>query len=111
MDVTRECLLNIRIPGNGGIDLKREMSMPENKNVAEIHGCIVCARLFNLLAVYTPDDKLVDCTVTSPGGHIVPDEHRPLVACDTHTAEEIESAYQGRQSRIGKESKHEQEED
>jgi hypothetical protein len=63
--------------------------MSENKKVVEIHGCIVCARLFNILVVYTLDGKLVDCTVTSPGGHIVSDERRPLVACDTHTAEEI----------------------
>lgn len=85
--------------------------MSENKIVVEIHGCIVCARLFNILAVYTPDGRLVDCTVTSSGGHIVPDERRPLVACDTHTAEDIESAYQRRQSGIGKESVHEKEED
>ncbi|RJP51031.1 MAG: hypothetical protein C4583_09560 [Anaerolineaceae bacterium] len=65
------------------------MSTSKNKNVDEIHGCIVCAILFNVLAVYTPDGKLLDCTVTSPGGHIVSDERRPLVACDSHTAEEI----------------------
>jgi hypothetical protein len=111
LDEAGEALLNIWIPGNSRVDPKREMSMSENKNVTEIHGCIVCAKLFNILAVYTPDGKLVDCTVTSPGGHIVPDEHRPLVACDTHTAEKIESVYKGRQSRMGKESKHEQEED
>ena len=63
--------------------------MSENKTVVEIHGCIVCAKLFNLLVVYTPEGKLVDCTVTSPDGHRVMDERRPLVACDTHTAEEI----------------------
>ena len=67
--------------------------MSENKNVVEIHGCIVCARLFNMLAVYTPDGRLVDCTVTSPGGQRVPDEQRPLVACNTHTTSEIEAAY------------------
>jgi hypothetical protein len=27
--------------------------------------------------------------VTSPGGHIVSDERRPLVACNTHTTEEL----------------------
>jgi hypothetical protein len=63
--------------------------MSENKNVVEIHGCIVCAKLFNLLVVYTPQGKLLDCTVTSSGGHIVPDERHPLVACNTHTAEEL----------------------
>ncbi len=68
--------------------------MTENNTLVEIHGCLVCARLFNILAVYTPDGRLVDCTVTSPGGQIVPDPHRPLVACKTHLAEEIEAAYQ-----------------
>jgi hypothetical protein len=67
--------------------------MSENNNVVEIHGCIVCAKLFNILAVYTPDGKLVACTVASPGGHRVMDERRPLVACDSHTTEQIEIAY------------------
>jgi hypothetical protein len=72
--------------------------MSKNKTMVEIHGCIVCAKLFNLLVVYTPEGKLVDCTVTSPGGHIVSDERRPLVACDTHTVEEI-AAYKRWKSR------------
>jgi hypothetical protein len=77
--------------------------MAENKKLIERHGCLVCARIFNLLAVYAPDGKLVGCTVTSPGGHCLPDEQRPLVACDTHTAAEIETAYQRWQSRNDKE--------
>ena len=85
--------------------------MSENKNAVEIHGCIVCAKLFNVLAVYTPNGQLVDCTVTSPGGHIVPDERRPLVACDTHAAGEIESAYKKWQSKNAKESEDEQEDE
>ena len=44
--------------------------MSENKNVTEIHGCIVCAKLFNILVVYTSEGKFLDCTVTSPDGHI-----------------------------------------
>jgi hypothetical protein len=68
--------------------------MSKNKNVVEMHGCIVCARTFTVLAVYTPDGKLLYCKVTSSGGHCVPGERQPLVACDTHTAEEIETAYQ-----------------
>jgi len=72
--------------------------MSENKNAMEIHGCLVCAKLFNLLAVYTPDGKLVACTVTSPGGQIVSDERQPLAACHHHTAEEIDSAHQKWQS-------------
>ena len=69
------------------------MTRSENTNAVEMHGCLVCGRAFNMLAVYTPDGRLVDCTVTSPGGHCILDERRPLVACDTHNAEEIETAY------------------
>ena len=87
------------------------MTKSENKNVVEVHGCIVCARLFDILVVYTPEGGLVDCTVTSPGGHIVQDELRPLVACDTHTVEDIEIAYIGWQSRLREESGDEQEEE
>ena len=85
--------------------------MSENKTVVEMHGCIVCARIFNILAVYTPDGRLVDCTVTSPGGHCVPDERRPLVACDTHTAGEIEIAYKRWKSRKVEELNDEQEDE
>jgi hypothetical protein len=76
--------------------------MSENKNVVEIHGCIVCAKPFNILAVYSPEGKLVDCTVTSSGGHRVLDERRPLVACNTHTILEVESAYKRWKSKITK---------
>ena len=85
--------------------------MSENKNSVEIHGCLVCAKLFNILAVYTPEGKLAGCAVTGPGGHCVPDEGQPLVACDTHTAEEIESAYKRWQFRNGTESGNEQEDE
>jgi hypothetical protein len=71
----------------------------ENTLIVDMNGCIVCARIFNILAVYSPDDKLLDCTVTSPGGHCVPDELQPLVACDTHTAAEIKTAYKRWKSR------------
>ena len=87
------------------------MTKPENRNAVEIHGCIVCARLFNILALYTPDDTLLGCTVTSPGGHIVHDEHQTLVACDTHTEEEIASAYMRWLSTNGKGFDHEQEDE
>ena len=85
--------------------------MSENKTAVEMHGCIVCARIFNILVVYGPDGRLVDCKVTSPGGHHVPDEQRPLAACDTHTAGEIESAYKRWQSAKGQVSDNEQEEE
>ena len=85
--------------------------MSENKKLVEIHGCIVCAKLFNVLVVRSAENKLIDCTVTSPGGHRVQDDRRPLVACDTHTETEIASAYKKWRSQNGKESSHEHEED
>jgi len=88
-----------------------EAPMSENKNVVEMHGCIVCAKTFSVLAVYTPDGRLLDCAVTSPGGYHVPDERQPLVACDTHTAEKIENAYTRWQSRDGIELADEQEDE
>jgi hypothetical protein len=87
------------------------MTKSENKNMVELHGCIVCARTFKVLAMYTPDDELVDCVVTSFGGHRVLDEGYPLVACDTHTAEEIETAYQRWQSRNDKDADDEKEDE
>jgi hypothetical protein len=69
--------------------------MPDavNRYVVEVHGCIVCARMFNILAIYGPDNKLINSKVTSSNGHIVPDKHRPLVACNIHTASITNAAY------------------
>lgn len=79
------------------------MTNPENKNVVEMHGCIVCARTIKILAVYALDDRLVDCAVTSFGGHRVPDGQHLLFACDNHTAEDIEAAHQRWHARNGPE--------
>jgi len=66
--------------------------MSNNANVVEQHGCIVCGKIYNLLVIYNPEGKLVDCTVTSPGGQRVRDAHWPLVACNQHTETEINTA-------------------
>ena len=88
------------------------MTKSENKTAIEMHGCLVCGRIYTILAVYTPDGRLVDCTVTGPsGGHWVSGEQRPLVACDTHTAGEIATAYKRWQSLKGKELDNEQEDE
>jgi hypothetical protein len=65
----------------------------DNTNRVESHGCIVCGKLYNLLVVYSPSGRMVDCTVTSPGGRVVPDDIRPLVACNTHPGQEVEIAF------------------
>ena len=75
------------------------MNASGNTKATEMHGCIVCGRIFNLLTVYAPDGHLVGCVVTSPGGRPVLDERRPLAACDTHSAGEIEAAYKRWQAR------------
>ncbi len=72
--------------------------MSDNHIVTEYHGCIVCGKTYTMLVVYSPDSKLIDCTVTSLGGQRVRDTQRPLVACDTHPAEKIEAAYARRYS-------------
>jgi hypothetical protein len=66
--------------------------MTDNTHVIEQHGCIVCGRVYTLLVEYAPDGRLVDWTVTSPGGQRVPDAHWPLVACNKHTQSEIDTA-------------------
>ncbi len=81
------------------------MTESENRDVVEAHGCIVCARLFNVLAVYNPEGRFLYCTVTSAGGHIVPDVHQPLVACDIHYAGEIKVAYKRWQSNLKQNTK------
>jgi len=64
--------------------------MPEAKG--EMHGCIVCGKLYQLYAAYDADGKYIGGKVMSAGGKEVKDENRPLVACEAHTDEEIERA-------------------
>ena len=67
--------------------------LSEKTKIVEMHGCIVCGRVFNLLAVYSPEGGLLNCTLTGTGGHCLPDEKQPLVVCNTHTADQIEVAH------------------
>jgi len=64
--------------------------MPEAKG--EMHGCIVCGNLYQLYAFYDSNDKYIDSKIMSAGGKVVKDTNRPLVACETHTDDEIERA-------------------
>jgi hypothetical protein len=66
--------------------------MSENRKVVEAHGCIVCGRIYNMLVIYSPDGKMVDCTVVDAGGRRVPDPNKPLVACNKHRESEVETA-------------------
>jgi hypothetical protein len=67
--------------------------MTDNINRTEPHGCLVCGRSYDMLVVYAPDGRMVDCTVLTAGGRRVPDPQRPLVACDRHPSQEVQAAY------------------
>ena len=64
--------------------------MPEAKG--EMHGCIVCGKLYHLLSAYDEQGKLIGSKVMSAGGREVKHETRPLVACETHADEEVKRA-------------------
>lgn len=64
--------------------------MPEAKG--EMHGCIVCGKLYQLYAAYDENGNYIGSKIMSAGGKIVKDEKRPLVACETHTDDDIERA-------------------
>jgi hypothetical protein len=66
--------------------------MTEKYTKGEMHGCIVCGKLYQLYVVNDASGKFVDAKVMSPGGKLVPYAARPLVACEKHTDAEIESA-------------------
>jgi len=66
--------------------------MSENKTKGEMHGCIVCGKLYQLYVVYDPAGKYIGSKVMSAGGKEVKDSTRPLVACEKHTDKEIERA-------------------
>lgn len=64
--------------------------MTEGKS--EVHGCIVCGKLYQLVVAYDAFGKFIASKVMGAGGKPVKDTTRPLVACERHTDEEIERA-------------------
>jgi hypothetical protein len=66
--------------------------MIDKHTKGEMHGCIMCGKLYQLYVVSDADGKFIGARVMSAGGKIVPNESRPLVACEKHSNEEIESA-------------------
>jgi hypothetical protein len=64
--------------------------MPTSKG--EIHGCIVCGKLYQLLTVYDAEGNYFGSKVMSAGGKEVKGKNRPLVACEKHSDEEVERA-------------------
>ncbi len=66
--------------------------MSETKGKGEMHGCIVCGKLYQLIAAYDANGKYIGSKVMSAGGKEVTGAGRPLVACERHSADEIARA-------------------
>ncbi len=66
--------------------------MPKNHTKGEMHGCVVCGKLYQLYVVYDAQGKFVGSKVMTPGGQPVTNAARPLVACERHSQAEIEAA-------------------
>ncbi|HET7143317.1 MAG TPA: hypothetical protein VFI68_04775 [Anaerolineales bacterium] len=66
--------------------------MTEKFTKGETHGCIVCGKLYQLYVVNDQNGKFIDFKVMSAGAKRVPNPRRPLVACETHTDAQIETA-------------------
>jgi hypothetical protein len=60
----------------------------------EMHGCIVCGKLYQLYVVHDSEGKYIGSKVMTPGGKEVQGYGRPLVACERHSNAEIEAAAQ-----------------
>jgi len=66
--------------------------MPKTHVRGEMHGCVVCGRLYQLYVVYDDKGGFLDCKVMNPDAEPVHDSRRPLVACRKHSREQIEAA-------------------
>lgn len=75
--------------------------MNDNEVRGEAHGCIVCGKLHQTYVVYSKSGKFIDFKVMSADGVRVSHPSRPLVACSTHTEEQIKTAL-GRYAQIQK---------
>jgi len=58
----------------------------------EMHGCIVCGKLYQLLIAYDSNGNYIGSKVMSGGGREVKGAGRPLVACETHSDEAVARA-------------------
>ncbi len=66
--------------------------MSENKAKGEMHGCIVCGKLYQLLVVHDQQGNYVGSKVMTAGGREVKGFNRPLVACEKHGEVEVQRA-------------------
>jgi hypothetical protein len=66
--------------------------MTKTHTKGEMHGCIVCGKLYELYVVYDENGKFIDSKVMSAGGRKVDHSTRALVACENHSEAEVEAA-------------------
>ncbi len=66
--------------------------MPGRQTKGEMHGCVVCGKLYQLYVVYDAQGNFIGCKVMTPGGRVVPNPYRPLVACERHSVRDVELA-------------------
>jgi hypothetical protein len=66
--------------------------MTDSHTRGEMHGCIVCGRLYDLYVVYDSNGRFLDSKIMTAGGRSVKGNDRPLVACENHTEDEVNRA-------------------
>jgi len=66
--------------------------MDDKHTKGEMHGCIVCGRLYQLYVVSDARGRFIDCKLMTAGGKRVNNSRRPLVACEKHSEKEVEAA-------------------
>ena len=66
--------------------------MADSHTRGEMHGCIVCGKLYELYVVYGADGHFRDSKVMTAGGRSVNGNGRPLVACERHSEDDVARA-------------------
>ena len=66
--------------------------MTDTVTKGEMHGCIVCGKLYQMYVIYDSTGKYIGSKVMSAGGREVTGSNRPLVACETHSPDEVARA-------------------
>jgi hypothetical protein len=75
--------------------------MGEPTTKGEMHGCIVCGKLYQLYVVHDAEGNYLGSKIMSAGGRVVEGAGRPLVACESHSPDEVARAVErvyGRQN-------------
>lgn len=66
--------------------------MGEPTTKGEMHGCIVCGKLYQLYVVHDAEGNYLGSKIMSAGGRVVEGAGRPLVACESHSPDDVARA-------------------